>query len=328
MCFENLPIEFDVHGRPRLMDTGAAAPFALSFPEAAIEQVVRETHLRDFDVDPVTRVAGAMSVHTRVDLAGRRVAEAYSEANVFRGYELILKGRDPLDAIHISSRACGVCGGVHATCSAMALEMAFDVTPPPLALISRNLGEAAELVYDHTLHLFVLAGPDYSELMVRKTSPGLWSKAETSPAPNVETHGFETVADILRALNPLRGELYLEALRITRSAREIASLTLGKYPHPSTIFPGGIGIEADAKVFNQVFGRIVTLLDYSKKAVAVWDDVVDFFYAEVPDYREVGARPVNLLSVGMFDEPDAYDARYATSRAWGGAASGAAGAFW
>ena len=147
MCFKNLPIEFDSHGRARLRaDWNVPAPRSPR-TDGAIEQLAAGAHLRDFDVDPVTRVAGSLAFHTVVDLQRRRVVEARTEAPLFRGYELILKGRAPTDAIQISSRACGVCGGVHATCAAMALEMAFGVVPPPLAIIARNLGEAAELVY-------------------------------------------------------------------------------------------------------------------------------------------------------------------------------------
>src|SRR5262249_51974908 len=75
------------------------------------EALARGAHLWAFDVDPVTRVAGALAFHSVVDLDQRRVVDARTEATLFRGYELILQGRDPLDAIHISSRACGGCGG-------------------------------------------------------------------------------------------------------------------------------------------------------------------------------------------------------------------------
>lgn len=269
MCFKNLPIEFDAHGRARLTDdwqTPAPLPTGPD-RDRALEELVRGAHLREFNIDPVTRIAGALAFHTVLDLENRRVVDARTQATLFRGYEVILKDRDPLDAIHISSRACGVCGGVHATCSAMALEMAFGVVPPPLAIIARNLGEGAELLYDHTLHLFLLAGPDYSERAVSRTSPSLWARAQQAAAPRANVHGLPTIADIMRGLNPLTGPLYLEALDITRAAREIAVLMLGKYPHPSTIFPGGLGIEASTNVFNQVLGRIVRLLDYSK---SVW----------------------------------------------------------
>jgi hydrogenase large subunit len=317
MCFKNLPIEFDAHGRARLRDDTWAQPSQVRPPDHVIEQLASGAHLRTFDIDPVTRVAGALSLHTVVDLERRRVVEARTEATLFRGYEVILKGREPTDAIHISSRACGVCGGVHATCAAMALEMAFGVAPPPLAIIARNLGEGAELLYDHTLHLFLLAGPDYSEAIVSRTSPSLWARAQRAEAPRAGMHGLRSVADIMRGLNPLHGPLYLEALDISRAARETASLMLGKYPHPSTIYPGGLGIDASAQVFNQVLGRITRLLDYGKKVAAVWDDLVEFFLAEVPEYARVGERRTNLLCTGMWDDPEAYDATYAHCADWG-----------
>lgn len=317
MCFKNLPIEFDGHGRARLV--GAVEAFAVQRRdrEDVLDRLAGSAQLRPFDVDPVTRVAGALGFHTVVDLASRRVVDARTEATMFRGYEVILRGRDPVDAIHISSRACGVCGGVHATCAAMALEMAFGVRPPPLAVIARNLGQGAEFLYDHTLHLFLLAGPDYSETVVSRTSPSLWAKAQTTRAERSAAYDLATIADIMRGLNPLRGALYVEALGVSRSAREIASLMFGKYPHPSTIFPGGLGTDPAPAVFNQVLARIVQLLDYSKKVAAIWDDLVEFFLAAIPEYRHVGEGPTNLLSTGIWDDPEAYDAQYATADAWG-----------
>lgn len=317
MCFKNLPIEFDAHGRSQLRADQWPDPLTPPPAPRALEPLSRGPQVRDFDIDPVTRVAGALSFHTVVDLERRLVLEAHTEATLFRGYEVILRGREPTDAIHISSRACGVCGGVHATCAAMALEMACGVAPPALAIIARNLGEGAELVYDHTLHLFLLAGPDYSERIVSHTTPALWARAQQTEASRAAAYGLPTVADIMRGLNPLTGHLYVEALQITRHAREIASLMFGKYPHPSTIFPGGLGIEANAHVFNQVLGRIVHLLDYAKKVAAIWDDLIDFFVTEVPEYQRVGERRVNLICTGMWDDPEAYDASYARCSEWG-----------
>lgn len=316
MCFRNLPIEFDPHGRPLLRPGGPDA-FALRGPARPLDEALRTIHTRDFDIDPVTRVAGALSFHTVVDLASRTVLEARAEASLFRGYEVILKGRVPTDAIDISSRACGVCGGVHATCAAMTLEMACGVAPPPLAIVARNLGEAAELLYDHVLHLFLLAGPDYSERAVRATTPSVWADAERAEAPRADRHGLRTIGAIMTGMNPLTGTLYLEALQITRAAREIASLMLGKYPHPSTIFPGGLGAEGSSHVFNQVLGRIIRLLDYAKRVAAIWDDLAEFFLAAVPRFDEVGAWRANFLCTGIWDDPEVYDATYARCAAWG-----------
>ncbi len=318
MCFKNLPIEFDAHGRPRLLD--GAPGFEVTATrdhESLVEAIARSAAVRDFNIDPVTRVAGALAFHLQVDLASRRVMDARSASTLFRGYEVILRGRAPTDAIDISSRACGVCGGVHATCSSMALEMAFGTAPPPMAIIARNLGEAAELLYDHTLHLFLLAGPDYSERMVRVTNPSLWAKAESVRAPHASVHGLPTIADIMRGLNPLTGALYLEAIDITRLAREIASLMLGKYPHPSTIFPAGLGTRLTAETYNEVLGRIVHLLDYTKKVTLLWDDLIEFILEAMPTYAEVGRGPPNLICAGMWDDPQAYDANFAHCNEWG-----------
>ena len=180
MCFKNLPVEFDEQGNARLKE-GVADPYSYEVTEVTpLDQderklkklLERNGHIRQVDFDPVTRVAGALAFHTVVDLESRQVLETDSMATLFRGYEVILKGRDPRDAIFISSRACGVCGGVHSTTSALALEMAFGIAPPPMGTVARNLLLSLEYLYDHPLHLFLLAGPDFSEPAVRGDQPG------------------------------------------------------------------------------------------------------------------------------------------------------------
>src|SRR5215208_2663144 len=260
MCFKNLPIEFDEQGNARLKE-GVANPYSyestpvpsLTEDEDKVKELLsRNGHIRHVDFDPVTRVAGALAFHTVVDLDNRRVLETDSMATLFRGYEVLLKGRDPRDAIFISSRACGVCGGVHSTCSSLALEMAFGIHPPPMGIVARNLLLSLEYLYDHPLHLFLLAGPDYSEPAVRETNPELWERAQDAPAPGRTTHGFATIAEIMSAMTPLTGSLYAEALYMTRVAREAYVLIGGKYPHPQTIVPGGISATIDVSDMNEI----------------------------------------------------------------------------
>ena len=192
----------------------------------------RPAALREWSIDPVTRVAGALAVHTTLDLDKREAVDAYSMAMLFRGYEIILQGRDPRDAIDISSRACGVCGGVHSTVSSMAIEQAFGIVPPPLGVLVRNLGEVAEMFYDHPIHLGLLAGPDYSTALVSVTNPELVELAARTPAKHAKIHGYKTVKDIMDAMNPLEGKIYLEALEYTRIGRIMCTLMYGKYPAP------------------------------------------------------------------------------------------------
>ncbi len=326
MCFKNLPVDFDEAGKAHLRAEFAQAydtqtvrpPTAPGLQHEQIRELLaRNGHVKEFNVDPVTRVAGALAFHSVCDLEERRVLETNSMATLFRGYELILKGRDPRDAIFISSRACGVCGGVHSATAALALEMAFGVKPPPLGIVVRNLGLAMEFLYDHPLHLFLLAGPDYSEQAVRETNPEVWEKAASSATRFGQWHGYATVGAIMRDLNPLTGRLYLEALEMTRLAREAYVVLHAKYPHPQTMIPGGVTSTISNTSFHEYYARLVQFFDYGKKVVAIWDDLVDFMYEANPDYRRVGARPANQIDVGIWDDPEAYDATYANCNEWG-----------
>jgi hydrogenase large subunit len=322
MCFKNLPIEFDQQGRPYLRPEvpnpyGYEVRSLAEQEERIRELLARNGYVRNVDFDPVTRVAGALAFHTVVDLKERKVLAANSMATLFRGYEVILKGRDPRDAAFISSRACGVCGGVHATTSCLALEMAFGIKPPPLGIVIRNMLLAIEYLYDHPLHLFLLAGPDYSQALVEKTNPSVWERAKRAEAPQAAVHGFRTIGDIMVGLNPLSGSLYLEALHMTRVAREAYVLIGAKYPHPETVIPGGVTTTVSISTFNEIYRRLVDLIDYSKKVVTLWDDLCDFFYAVNPLYRQVGARPKNLADPGQWDDPEAYDATYEGCATWG-----------
>ena len=322
MCFENLPIEFDADGKAHLK-AGVANPYdyQVRTPEEREERLRdiarRNGQLADVDFDPVTRVAGALAFHSTVDLNERRVVETNSMATLFRGYEVILRGRDPRDAAFISSRACGVCGGVHATTSALALEMALGIKPPPMGILVRNMLLSCEYLYDNPLHLFVLAGPDFSESLVKQTNPEIWTRAESTPAKNADLHGYKTIGAIMTDLNPLTGKLYLEALKMTRVAREAYVLLGGKYPHPETIIPGGVTTTLTTTTFNEFYLRVQQFFDYAKKCAGIWDDVYDFFYECDPRYQECGRLPATMIDFGQWDHEDYYDGTYVNCNTWG-----------
>ena len=88
-------------------------------------------------VDPVTRIEGHLRIEAEVD--GGKVKDAWSSSTMFRGIELILKGRDPRDAWVFTQRICGVCTTVHAIASIRAVENAIGAVPPPNARLLRNL---------------------------------------------------------------------------------------------------------------------------------------------------------------------------------------------
>src|ERR1700732_5358429 len=180
----------------------------------------RQRRLVEMSWDPITRIVGSLGIYTKIDFENREVAECYSTSSIFRGYSIFMKGKDPRDAHFITSRICGICGDNHATCATYAQNMAFGVRPPNIAEWIVNLGEAAEYMFDHNIFQDNLVGVDFCEQMVKETNPAVLAKAETKLAPGSNLHGFRTIADIMRALNPFTGAFYREALQLSRVTRE------------------------------------------------------------------------------------------------------------
>src|SRR5436190_776779 len=162
--------------------------------------------------DPVTRIVGSLGIYAKIDWSNKTVVECHSTSSVFRGYSIFMKGKDPRDAHFITSRICGICGDNHATCSVYAQNMAYGIAPPHLGEWIINCGEAAEYMFDHNIFQENLVGVDYCERMVRETNPGVLEKANNTEAPHAADHGYRTIGDIMRSLNPLEGDFYREAL--------------------------------------------------------------------------------------------------------------------
>lgn len=273
-----------------------------------------------FRVDPLTRTASRLAIEARIDFSQRRVVAVRLERRpVWREDrpERLALGYSPSDAVTLLSRCRGNASAAHAIASAMALEMACQTAPPPLAIATRGLGSAAEIIASHTRQLFLTAGPDYSEAAISRTSMRLWRKAQQARAAGQIFHGHRTIAEIMRGMNPVHGHLYREALHLIRVACEVATLIFGKYPHPGNIFPGGIGAVADRDLFQQVLARINRLLDYAKKATAIWDDLAEFFGHSHEHFVALGQSAANYVSVGLWDDPESCDGSYAKSPVWG-----------
>src|ERR1700685_3281944 len=273
--------------------------------------------LVEMNWDPITRIVGSLGIFTKIDFDNRQVAECHSTSSIFRGYSIFMKGKDPRDAHFITSRICGICGDNHATCATYAQNMAFGIRPPAIAEWIVNLGEAAEYMFDHNIFQDNLVGVDFCEQMVRETNPGVLARAEKTPSPHAEIHGYRTIADIMRALNPFAGAFYLEALHMSRLTREMFCLMEGRHVHPSTLYPGGVGTVPSVQVFNDYMVRLLKYIDFLKRCVPLHDDLFDFFYQALPGYEEVGRRRVMLACYGSFQNPDVCDFKYETMNKWG-----------
>jgi hydrogenase large subunit len=217
--------------------------------------------------DPITRIVGSLGIFTKIDFDARKVAECHSTSSIFRGYSIFMKGKDPRDAHFITSRICGICGDNHATCATYAQNMAFGVRPPHMAEWIVNLGEAAEYMFDHNIFQDNLVGVDFCEQMVKETNPKVLAKAEATPAPHANEHGFRTIADIMRALNPFTGSFYLEASADEQDDREMFCLMEGRHVHPSTLYPGGVGTVPTVQLFTDYIVRLMKYVEFMKRVL-------------------------------------------------------------
>ncbi|HEX8582472.1 MAG TPA: nickel-dependent hydrogenase large subunit [Acidimicrobiales bacterium] len=267
--------------------------------------------------DPITRIVGSLGIYTKIDFNQGKVVECHSTSSIFRGYSVFMKGKDPRDAHFITSRICGICGDNHACCSCYAQNMAYGVRPPHLGEWIVNLGEAAEYMFDHNIFQENLVGVDFCEKMVAETNPGVLEQANRAEAPHAEMHGYGTIGDIMRSLNPFSGEFYREALQVSRYTREMFCLMEGRHVHPSTLYPGGVGVTATVQLFTDYITRLMRYVEFMKKVVPMHDDLFDFFYQALPGYEEVGRRRVLLGCWGAFQDPDVCNFEYKDMTEWG-----------
>ena len=259
-------------------------------------------------LQPVNRVGGGLSMDVRVDSSGK-YADARLAADRFRGFEEILRGRDVRDAVYVSSRVCGYHGGQHSIAAVQAVEMAIDVPPTPMAVGLRNLGLTAEMIHAEAAHLVLLVGPDFSRQLVGEHYPDLLSMAQRAPAEHVELHGYPTIGDIMGSLDPITGRWYKDAFGVARIPYEMYALIHGKYPHPQTIVPGGVGSYMSHTAVSKIQDyavRLLSLVDPAKRIATMIIDLLDWL-ASIPGLSEIGRGPTNFIDSGMWDDPEPYD---------------------
>src|SRR5580692_13089046 len=114
-------------------------------------------------IDPVTRIEGHLRIETEVN--GGRVTDAWSSGTMFRGIELILRGRDPREAWIWAQRICGVCTAVHALASVNAVEDALGIEVPENARLVRNIIAATQTIQDHVIHFYHLHALDWVDVV-------------------------------------------------------------------------------------------------------------------------------------------------------------------
>ncbi|GAW68493.1 methyl viologen-reducing hydrogenase [Geoanaerobacter pelophilus] len=176
---------------------------------------------RTLKIDPVTRIEGHAKVFINLDEAGA-LESAGLVVNELRGFEKILIGMEADRMPHVTARICGVCPTAHHIAACNALDHAAGVTPPPAALLLRELMYLGHIIHSHSLSIFVLQGPD------------LVLGLDADP-------GVRNIVGIVQA-NP---ELAKLALRLRSIGQKINEMVGGRGTHPVTSVAGGIAFTLD-----------------------------------------------------------------------------------
>jgi ferredoxin hydrogenase large subunit/hydrogenase large subunit len=269
-------------------------------------------------VSPVTRIEGHLGVKVETD--GGRVTSAQVVGEMFRGFEQILRGRDPLDAQQITQRICGVCPVEHGIASISAQDAAYGVTPPDNGRVVRNLIQAANFITSHLTHFYLLSGLDFVDLTQVTTYAGRdpalvrlrdWAKSQLASATANPVGPFlpQFTAQLIRdpALNIGVIKHYLDAIEIRQIGHKLGAVFAGKMPHAATLVPGGVTEQVTAiKIaqYRALLERLRTFVveSYLPDVVAV--------AAAFPDYFGIGRGCGNFLSYGVFPEASGMGARF------------------
>jgi hydrogenase large subunit len=201
---------------------------------------------------------------------------------LFRGFEIILKGRDPRDAQHITQRICGVCPASHALAASYNLDSAFGVTPPDNGRIIRNLVVGSNYIQSHILHFYHLAALDYVL------------------GPDVPPFIPRYKGDyrLPKDVNDACVAHYLEALKMRMRAQEMLAIFGGKMPHHISFVPGGVTVQPTVDKIASFLWRLRELQDFINNVYVPDVLAVASVYK---DYKDIGKGHGNLLAYGVFD---------------------------
>jgi len=216
-------------------------------------------------VDPVTRIEGHMRVEVDLD-ENNVIRNAVSSGTMWRGLEVILKGRDPRDAWAFTQRICGVCTGTHALTSVRAVENALGISIPENANSIRNIMQLTLYAHDHLVHFYHLHALDWVDVVSAlqadpkatselaqsisdwpKSSPGYFRDVQTRLKKFVESgqlgpfsNGYwgSPAYKLPPAANLMAVAHYLEALDFQKEIVKIHAVFGGKNPHPNWLVGG------------------------------------------------------------------------------------------
>ena len=138
---------------------------------------------------------------------------------MFRGFEIILKGKDPQAGLIVTPRICGICGGSHLYKSVYALDTAWSTEVPPNATLVRNICQAAETLQSIPRWFYALFAIDFTHQKYAKA---------------------KLYDEVMRRFAPVVGTSYELGVTTSNKPVEVYAIFGGQWPHSSFMIPGGV----------------------------------------------------------------------------------------
>ncbi|PTQ56435.1 MAG: Uptake hydrogenase large subunit [Candidatus Carbobacillus altaicus] len=262
-------------------------------------------------VHSLGRVEGDLDV--RVMIENGVVVEAWTEATMFRGFEIILKGKDPQAGLIVTPRICGICGGSHLTKAVYALDTAWHTQVPPNATLVRNIAQAAETLQSMPRWFYALFAIGLTHENYKNAS---------------------LYEEVYKRWAPFTGTSYEIGVLESAKPVEIYAIFGGQWPHSSFMVPGGVMCGPTLSDITRSLSILEHYREYWLEKVwlgcsverwmenKTWDDVLAWL-DEKPEHRDsdlglfirysqeigidrYGGGPGKFLATGSFFEPDLY----------------------
>ena len=235
-------------------------------------------------IDPITRIEGHLKA--RLEVSDGIVQDAWLTGGMFRGFETILLGRDPMDAPQIVQRICGVCPVSHALASCMALENAAKLAPPREGRLLRNLMQGANFLQSHILSFYQLSSQDFFQ------GPAVPPFSPRQKHPDLR---------LGEAATRMMLDQYLESLDIRALCHEMAAIFGGRMPHVHGIVPGGTSAPASSGQIQEFRSRLKTVREFVEKRYVPLLYLLSERHA---DLARMGRGWATAMCMGVFPHPD------------------------
>ena len=240
-------------------------------------------------IDPITRISGFLEIKAEVEK--NTIVKANASGLLFRGFEKMLQGRYPLDAVYFTERICGICSTAHAMGSALALEDALKITVSLNDSYIRDIMHGFEFVQNHLRHFYLLSIPSYAKISSIKL---------------VEEQQYSDYR-LSERLNNKIEEHYVKSIELSRLAHEGLAVLGGKAPHNHGIFVGGVTVNIDAYKLAKVKSIIKNIKDFVETIMIEDVGVISKYYY---DYFKKGQSYSNFMTYGVFDKYEDPDITY------------------